>query len=90
MQVLAFLLIAVAFVMAYPEGPHGSPHGGLPIPRPGPDGYSKDQYFQYINVPAPKVFEWGYRRGAPHHVREEYLSQKEHTFKAKVGFVHYT
>jgi hypothetical protein len=41
-------------------------------------------YFQYINVPAPATFEWGYRRGAPEHNREEYLSQKDHTFKAKV------
>ena len=32
-----------------------------------------------------QVFEWGYRRGNdPAHFREEYLSQKDHTFKAKV------
>ena len=50
-----------------------------------PIGYGKgDGYFQYINVPAPEAFEWGYRRGAPEHNREEYLSQKDHTFKAKV------
>ncbi len=42
-------------------------------------------YFQYINVPAAATFEWGYRRGAPEHNREEYLSQKDHTFKAKVS-----
>ena len=48
-------------------------------------GYGKgDGYFQYINVPAPETFEWGYRRGSPEHNREEYLSQKDHTFKAKV------
>ena len=58
---------------------------GLPIPRPGSDGsYAGDNYFQYINVPAHKTFEWGYRRGNPEHNREEYLSQKDHTFKAKV------
>ena len=57
----------------------------LPIPRPGSDGsYAGDNYFQYINVPAHKTFEWGYRRGNPSHNREEYLSQKDHTFKAKV------
>ena len=61
--------------------------GALPIPRPGADGsYGKGEYFQYINVPASKVFEWGYRRGNdPNHFREEYLSQKDHAFKAKVG-----
>ena len=59
----------------------------LPIPRPGSDGsYAGDNYFQYINVPAHKTFEWGYRRGNPDHNREEYLSQKDHTFKAKVNF----
>ena len=57
----------------------------LPTPRPGSDGsYAGENYFQYINVPAHKTFEWGYRRGNPHHNREEYLSQKDHTFKAKV------
>ena len=33
-------------------------------------GYGKgDGYFQYINVPAHKQFEWGYRRGNPDHNR---------------------
>merc|ERR1719281_1040532 len=45
---------------------------------------ARDKYFQYINVPAPATFEWGYRRGNPDHNREEYLSQKDHTFKAKL------
>merc|ERR1712223_998210 len=62
-----------------------APAGPLPIPRPGSDGsYAGDNHFQYINVPAHKTFEWGYRRGNPHHNREEYLSQKDHTFKAKL------
>merc|ERR1719320_613434 len=31
---------------------------------PGSDGsYGGDNHFQYINVPAHKTFEWGYRRG---------------------------
>ena len=60
----------------------GPPEGPLPIPREG--SYGPDQYFQYINVPAHKTFEWGYKRGNPKHNREEYLSQKDHTFKAKV------
>merc|ERR1739842_104056 len=54
----------------------------LLLPREG--SYGPDNYFQYINVPAHKTFEWGYRRGNPGHNREEYLSQKDHTFKAKV------
>merc|ERR1719281_975159 len=60
------------------------------FPRPqapgsGADGaYAGDNYFQYINVPAPHTFEWGYRKGNPDHNREQYLSQKDHTFKAKL------
>jgi len=78
----------VATVSGYPfaQGPGGSPGGPLPIPRPGSDGSygAGDGHFQYINVPAHKTFEWGYRRGNPDHNREEYLSQKDHTFKAKL------
>ena len=74
-------LVATVSCFPYPQGP-------LPIPRPGSDGsYGGDNYFQYINVPAQKTFEWGYRRGNPNHNREEYLSQKDHTFKAKVRFI---
>merc|ERR1719402_795925 len=76
-----------AFPRPFPDGPggHGGAPGPLPIPRPGTDGsYAGDNHFQYINVPAHKTFEWGYRRGNPDHNREEYLSQKDHTFKAKL------
>merc|ERR1712071_715668 len=73
-------LVATVSCFPYPQGA-----GPLPIPRPGADGsYAGDNHFQYINVPAHKTFEWGYRRGTPHHNREEYLSQKDHTFKAKL------
>ena len=83
--VLFFAGAASANPLAFPDGPGGP--GPLPIPRPGSDGsYAGDNYFQYINVPAHKTFEWGYRRGNPEHNREEYLSQKDHTFKAKVSF----
>merc|ERR1712098_369752 len=75
-------LVATVSCFPYPQG--GAP-GPLPIPRPGSDGsYGGDNHFQYINVPAHKTFEWGYRRGNPDHNREEYLSQKDHTFKAKL------
>ena len=58
---------------------------GIAFPKPDSDGaYSGDNYFQYINVPATHNYEWGYRRGKPEYNREEYLSQKYHTFKAKV------
>ena len=74
--------MAVTLAFPYPQGPPG----GLPsLPKQGPNGYDTKNYFQYTNVAAPKVFEWGYRRGNdPQHFREEYLSQKDHTFKAKL------
>merc|ERR1712061_308735 len=82
LQVCACLVASVsAFPFPRPDGP-----GPLPIPRPGQDGTyaAGDGHFQYINVPAHKTFEWGYRRGNPDHNREEDLSQKDHTFKAKL------
>ncbi|XP_023330592.1 uncharacterized protein LOC111702990 [Eurytemora carolleeae] len=70
----------IGVVSAYPR-----PQAPGPLQIPGAEGYGKqDGYFQYINVPAPKTYEWGYRRGNDQHNREEYLSQKDHTFKAKL------
>merc|ERR1712141_339478 len=80
MYKLGVLCTLVLSVSSYPRPQ--APTGPLPIPREG--SYGPDNYFQYINVPAHKTFEWGYRRGNPDHNREEYLSQKDHTFKAKL------
>merc|ERR1712038_1348903 len=60
------------------------PQPQVAIPQPKDGGYAPDHYFQYINVPKHKHFEWGYRKGNDKHHREEYLSQKDHTFKAKL------
>ena len=77
------LCLIPGFASAQAPGPGGP--GGIAFPKPGADGaYAGDNYFQYINVPAPHTFEWGYRRGNPDHNREQYLSQKDHTFKAKL------
>merc|ERR1712018_4987 len=85
MLTLAALSTCLVAVSGFPRPQGPGPAGPLPIPRPGSDGsYAGDNHFQYINVPAHKTFEWGYRRGNPHHNREEYLSQKDHTFKAKL------
>merc|ERR1719187_285068 len=81
--VVTALVTLLAVVSSYPQG--GPPSNPLPIPRPGKDGsYGGDQYFQYINVPALNTFEWGHRRGSADHNIEEYLSQKDSTFKAKL------
>merc|ERR1711899_430176 len=79
---LAFISMASAFPYPYPQAPGPA----LAYPKAGPNGhYDAKHYFQYTNVAAPDVFEWGYRRGNdPQHFREEYLSQKAHNFKAKL------
>merc|ERR1712227_810623 len=64
---LAACLVASAsgYPMAFPDGPGAPPHG-IAFPKPGADGgYGGDGYFQYINVPGPNTFEWGYKRGNP-------------------------
>merc|ERR1719445_1198429 len=63
---VACLVASVSgFPMAFPDGP--PPHG-IAFPKPGADGgYGNAGYFQYINVPAPGTFEWGYNRGNPDH-----------------------
>merc|ERR1719281_2196308 len=81
-RLAAVCATVIASVSSFPYPQGGPPAGPLPIPREGQ--YGPDNYFQYINVPAHKTFEWGYRRGNPDHNREEYLSQKDHTFKAKL------
>jgi len=75
--VCAFLAtLAVGMASAMPQ---------ISIPAQAKDGgYAPDHYFQYINVPKHKHYEWGYRKGNDKHHREEYLSQKDHTFKAKL------
>ena len=56
----------LGFASAQAPGPGGP--GGIALPKPGADGaYAGDNYFQYINVPAPHTFEWGYRRGNDGH-----------------------
>merc|ERR1719249_240173 len=81
-RLAAVCATVIASVSSFPYPQGGPPAGPLPIPREGQ--YGPDNYFQYINVPAHKTYEWGYRRGNPKHNREEYLSQKDHTFKAKL------
>merc|ERR1712018_441735 len=81
---LAFVSMVAAFPYPYPQAPGP---GALAYPKAGPNGhYDAKHYFQYTNVAAPDVFEWGYRRGNdPQHFREENLSQKAHNFNAYEG-----
>lgn len=76
-QVAAALVLLglAALACGYPQGL---------APEAKDDYHHHDHYFQYINVPKHKHFEWGYKRGNDKHFREEYLTQHDHAFKAKV------
>ena len=56
---IAFICVSVGVISAFPyPGPYPMPQlQGLP--KAGPNGYNTKNYFQYTNVAAPDVFEWG-------------------------------
>jgi len=43
-----------------------------------------DGYFQYINVPAPEEYEFGFNRGNPNHFISRYEQSKDHRFRTRV------
>ena len=59
--VLAFICVSVTVISAFPyPGPYPYPEPQLQgLPKAGPNGYNTKNYFQYTNVAAPDVFEWG-------------------------------
>ncbi|XP_037079571.1 heterogeneous nuclear ribonucleoproteins A1 homolog [Pollicipes pollicipes] len=52
----------------------------------GDGGYGKqpDGYFQYVNVPGHKEYEFGWNRGNPHHYISRYEQAKDHRFRTRV------
>ena len=47
--------------------------------------YDSEYYSHYVHVPRHKEYQWMYKQGNKYHHREGYLSQNDHTFKAKVS-----
>jgi hypothetical protein len=41
-------------------------------------------FFQYVNVPRPKEYEFGWNRGNPNHFISRYEQNKEHKFRTRV------
>merc|ERR1712203_1273690 len=80
MASMAIVSMAAAFPYPYPQAPGPA---GLAYPKAGPNGhYDAKHYFQYTNVAAPDVFEWGYRRGNdPQHFRENTCPRRPTTSK---------
>ena len=76
MKIAALLLLALTLIEARPqEARDGAGYGKQP-----------DGYFQYVNVPAHKEYEFGWNRGNPHHYISRYEQAKDHRFRTRVCF----
>ncbi|CAL4212142.1 unnamed protein product, partial [Meganyctiphanes norvegica] len=52
---------------------------GFPQPQHQPQGF-----FQYVNVPAHKEYEFGWNRGNEHHYISRFEQSKDHRFRTRV------
>ena len=52
--------------------------------RDGGPGKTPGGYFQYVNVPAHKEYEFGWNRGNPKHYISRYEQNKDHRFRTRV------
>merc|ERR1739842_273020 len=71
LAIAAILSVCTALSAAYPypqSNEFAQERDGAPSYGKQPDGY-----FQYVNVPAHKEYEFGWNRGNPHH----YISRDE-------------
>ena len=78
------VVMCVTVCLAYPQGKAPSSPA---VASKKSDGFSKpklDGYFQYVNVPAPKEYEFGWNRGNPNHFISRYEQSKEHKFRTRV------
>merc|ERR1712018_208418 len=68
------VFICAAYAFPRPQQPRADP------------GYGKqpDGYFQYVNVPAHKEYEFGWNRGHPNHYISRYEQSKDHRFRTRV------
>ena len=64
----------MAYAIPRPQAPKAAPSYGKQ-----PDGY-----FQYVNVPAHKEYEFGWNRGHPNHYISRYEQSKDHRFRTRV------
>ena len=52
--------------------------------RDGGSAKTPGGYFQYVNVPAHKEYEFGWNRGNPKHYISRYEQNKDHRFRTRV------
>merc|ERR1719507_465491 len=62
-----------------------------PFPQPfaeardgGPSSKNPGGFFQYVNVPAHKKYEFGWNKGNPEHYISRYEQNKDHRFRTRV------
>lgn len=53
--------------------------------RDGSASKTPGGYFQYVNVPAHKEYEFGWNRGNPDHFISRYEQNKDHRFRTRVS-----
>ncbi|XP_047471042.1 uncharacterized protein LOC125026565 [Penaeus chinensis] len=68
---ILFAACILGVVSAFPQGGGGS--------YKQPEGY-----FQYVNVPGHKEYEFGWNRGNPHHYISRFEQAKDHRFRTRV------
>ena len=73
---LQLLFVSMAYAIPRPQAPKGAP----PSYGKQPDGY-----FQYVNVPGHKEYEFGWNRGHPNHYISRYEQSKDHRFRTRVS-----
>merc|ERR1719418_20649 len=82
LAIAALLSVSTALSAAYPypqSNEFAQERDGAPSYGKQPDGY-----FQYVNVPAHKEYEFGWNRGNPHHYISRYEQGKDHRFRTRV------
>ena len=55
--------------------------------RDGGPAKTPGGYFQYVNVPAHKEYEFGWNRGNPKHYISRYEQNKDHRFRTRVRYL---
>jgi len=56
----------------------------LPMPQGGGGHHQPQGFFQYVNVPAHKEYEFGWNRGNEHHYISRFEQSKDHRFRTRV------
>merc|ERR1711862_62768 len=82
LAIAAILTVCAALSAAYPypqSNEFAQERDGAPSYGKQPDGY-----FQYVNVPGHKEYEFGWNRGHPNHYISRYEQSKDHRFRTRV------